>query len=112
MGLSRPVAGDFYTTSTGTGVIGTAQFGTGMSAASAISYSTLTTQNVAFQMQAAIGDSTKWFNLNAAATTASTAAAGTLTNSTVAMTFDKIRINVTANASTGNGRLDVHVLAR
>ncbi len=106
----RPVTQKITYTSTSTGSsTGVAYFGTGMSNASAHHVISGTTKAYTFTLQGSVGASNLWTNI-CAATTGSTG--GTLVNSTVAMTFDKVRLNFSANDSTGNGTFTAHVSAR
>jgi len=101
----RPVAQKITITSTSTGgSTQVARFGVGMAVASAAYTFTGTTKNKSFTLQGALGSTSVWFNLSAA-TTASTAAGGAVVTSTATAVFDKVRLNVTADASTGNGTL-------
>lgn len=109
---SRPIAQKITlpaaTTSTGNST-GIARFGVGMSAASIFHVTSGSTKNIAFKAQGTVGQSGIWTDLMAA-TTGSTA--GASINTTVALTFDAIRLNVTGNATTGNTVLYAWILAR
>ena len=87
------------------------QYGIGMQSLSVAHKITGTTGGYTFTVQGSIGRSDVWQALMAA-TTGSTA--GKVANSTVAMTFDKVRINLSANpiTSTGGEQIDFHILAR
>jgi len=111
---TRPIAQPFTAfTSTSTGnMTGRADFGTGMQAASVYHNLSGTTKNVVFKMQGSVSNSSIWTDLMAT-TTGSTAGTGHYA-STATATFDKVRLNVTANTmdSTDSGTLTAWVIAR
>ena len=110
MGLSRPVAHKINLTTTATGPsTGIALFGTGMSAASYTHWQNGSTKDVTFALQGSLGDSGVWAALTGTVAASTVGAAG---NSTATLTFDKARINLVANASTGNLDLAFWILAR
>lgn len=109
---SRPVAQEIAAvTSTSTGAAsGAVNFGTGMTAASFVLTFTGSTKAVSAQLQGSMGHSGSWFAISAA-TTMTTGAAQLIT-STGTMVFDKARFVLTTNATTGNGSISGHALAR
>ena len=98
-------------TTTSTGRSASAKFGVGMSAVTAAYTVSGTTEGYTFTLQGSIGRSGIWTNLTAA-TTASTA--GAVVNSTVATTFDKVAVNLSANGSKSSegAALTFHILPR
>ena len=108
----RPVAQKIAiaaaTTSTGNST-GKVLFGLARNGYSAYHKVTGSTKNIVFKLQGTIGESGVWVDLMAA-TTGSTA--GTAYNTTAITAADAVRVNVTANATTGNGALTVWVAPR
>ena len=111
---TRPIAQKIViaaaTTSTGNSTA-TAKFGLAYSGFTLYHRSAGSTKNIAFKPQGSVGESGFWTDLMAA-TTGSTAAAGLAVNTTSAFAADQVRINVTANATTGNTALTVWVVPR
>lgn len=105
----RPVAQRIViaaaTTSTGNST-DVAEFGMARNPFTVYHKSVGSTKNIAFKAQGTVGGSTVWVDLMAA-TTGSTA--GTAINTTAAFGADKVRLNVTANATTGDTVLTVWV---
>jgi len=93
----RPIAQKVTYTSTSTGVAGTVGFNGAVSTATITHLVTGTTEDITFTAQGSIGVSGIWTALLAATVGSVT---GVSANTTGAMTFDKVRINVTANAFT------------
>lgn len=110
---ARPIAQLItWGSSTGTGgSTGKATFGTGMAVAGAWYTFTGSTKAVSVKLQGGAGGSTVWRDISAASTL-STGAAGGSIMSTATTVFDKVRLNVTVNDTTGNGTLAAWVLAR
>lgn len=105
----RPVAQKIViaaaTTSTGNST-GVALFGMARQPFTLYHKAVGSTKNIAFKVQGTVGESGVWVDL-IAATTGSTS--GTAINTTSAFGADKVRVNVTANATTGNCALTVWV---
>lgn len=105
----RPVAQKITiaaaTTSTGNST-GKAYFGMARNPYTLYHKATGSTKNIVFKAQGTIGESGVWVDL-IAATTGSTA--GTAINTTSAFGADKVRLQVTANATTGNTALTVWI---
>lgn len=97
---ARPVAQRVWDGSTSTGTGTQAQFGVGHTVATAL-ISNGSTEGVAGDVQGSLGGSTSWFSLIALTTGASTGANVAVT-STAGQVFDKARVNLSTNNTTGD----------
>jgi hypothetical protein len=93
----RPVAQRVWNNSTGTGTSDWAYFGTGYRVVSTYVTST-STEEVIYTVEASAGASTNVTAIKAAVTSTG----DTHSISTASAVFDKARINVSANATTGD----------
>ena len=103
MGLSRPVAGQTWAGTTTTGAGSIVHFGEPVSKVSSL-ITNGTTKAVTATIQGSLGGSTGWVTLHTYTTGGTTGTV--MTNSTAVFLVDKVRLNVSANASTA-GAVDV-----
>ena len=107
MALSRPVATLVWNGATTTGISGATSTAIGGIAymglpitKTAVLISNASTKAVTAILEGSMGHSTSWVALHAF-TTGGTTGANLLVNSTATFVIDKVRLNVSANASTG-----------
>lgn len=105
---SRPVAQKVWDGSTSTGTGAVAHFGEGCSRGTAtILVTNASTKGVAGNLQMSMGGSTGWINVVALTTSNSTGtvmdgpSTGGLGASSTSISFDKLRVNLSTNNTTG-----------